>query len=267
MDTSMIFGRYYPADSPVHHMDARVKLTLLLVFIGAAICVGTPAGLAVCALFTFAFYCIARIPLRTALASVGPLLLIVILTAFANLFFVQQGQAYFNWAFINITERGCYLAVFMGLRLTILLFGACLLTLTTTTLDITDAFEAMLKPFARFGVPAHELSMIMGIALRFLPQFAEELNYTRNAQLSRGARLSEGSLRERAGALKALIIPLFTSVFRHAETLAGAMDARCYHGGPGRTRLNTPKVEARDFVAIAVMALMVAAIVLCNIFL
>ena len=267
MDTNMIFGRYYAADSPVHRMDARVKLTLLLVFIAAAIFTQTPEGLVILIAFTVAFYIFARIPVRTALSSVAPLLLIVLLTAFANLFFVQQGAVYFHWAFITITERGCYLAVFMGIRLTILLFAACLLTLTTTTLDITDAFETMLKPFTRIGVPAHELSMIMGIALRFLPQFAEELAYTRNAQTSRGARLSEGSLKERVAALKTLIIPLFTSVFRHAETLAGAMDARCYHGGPGRTRLNTPKVQARDFVAMAIMAVLVAAVVATNILL
>lgn len=267
MANGMIFGKYYAGTSPVHQLDGRVKLTLLLVYMVVAIFVKSPVALAVCVGFTVLFYAIARIPFKVALSAVAPLLFFVVFTAIANLFFVQTGDVYFQWWIIKIASDGCYLAVFMGIRLGMMLFGACLLTLTTTTLDITDAFEAMLKPFARFGVPAHELSMIMGIALRFLPQFAEELSYTRSAQLSRGARLSEGSLRERAGALKALLIPLFTSVFRHAETLAGAMDARCYHGGPGRTRLYVPQVERRDFAAMGLMVVFVAAVVSCSIFL
>ena len=144
----------------------------------------------------------------------------------------------------------------MGCRLTLLLFGACLLTLTTTTLDVTDAAEDMLRPFARFGLPAHELSMMAGIALRFLPQFVTELEHIRNAQASRGAQMTDRSLKERYGAAKSLVIPLFVSVFRHAETLANAMDARCYHGGGGRTRLHEARMEGRDFAAAGVMAVM-----------
>lgn len=262
--TAMIFGRYAAIDSPVHAMDARCKLTLLLVYIIATICTSTPMGLALCTLFTFGFYCAARIPVRTALTCVAPLMIIVILTAIANLFFVQGGETLVTLGPLGITENGLHQAIFMSVRLTVLLFGACLITLTTTALDITDAFESMLMPFARFGLPAHELAMIAGIALRFLPQFATELINTRNAQASRGASFTEGSLRERAHAFSALFVPLFASVFRHADTLAAGMDARCYHGGTGRTRLNQHAFHRRDALACAIVALQVAGIIVCS---
>ena len=263
--TAMIFGRYAAIESPVHALDARCKLTLLLIYIAATICAATPAGLAVSAAFTFGYYCAARIPARTALACVAPLLIMVIFTAIANLFFVQGGETLVSLGFISITENGLYQAIFMSVRLTVLLFGACLITLTTTALAITDAFESMLMPFARFGLPAHELAMIAGIALRFLPQFATEFVSTRNAQISRGASFSEGSLRERAPAFSALFVPLFASVFRHADTLAAGMDARCYHGGPGRTHLNVHHFHKSDAVACALVALQLVVIITLNV--
>lgn len=263
--SNVVFGRYYPGTSAVHRMDARAKLTLMVAYMVAVLCCANPAALAVCAVFTFLFYVAARIPARIAGGAVLPLSFIVVLAMLANLLFIQTGTIYVDWGFFKITSGGIYQCLFMGVRLTMLIFGACLVTLTTTTLDITDAFEAMLKPFARFGMPAHELSMIMGIALRFLPQFMSELSYTRSAQLSRGARLSEGSVSERISALKALFVPLFASVFRHAETLAGAMDARCYHGGPGRTRLNPLAYSKLDAAGLAVFLLMVAGLVACNV--
>lgn len=264
MARGIVFGSYYAGSSVVHKLDPRCKLTLMVAVMVIAICVGTPLGLAAVTAFAVAFYLAARIPVGTALRAVAPLSPIVILTVIANLFFVQGSADLFAWGFIRITELGAYQAVFMAIRLTVLLFVACLVTLTTTALDITDALEDMLKPFARFGLPAHELSMIAGIALRFLPQFAEELMYTRNAQASRGSSFSDGSLRERVQSLSALFIPLFTSVFRHADTLAGAMDARCYHGGPGRTRLNTLRFARRDAVAVALVVLMAACVATCN---
>ncbi len=263
--TALIFGRYAAIDSVVHALDARCKLSLLLVYILASICATTPGGLALCALFTLGFYCAARIPLRTALTCVGPLLIMVLFTALANLFFVQGGDILWHAGPVAITENGLYQALFMSIRLTVLLFGACLVTLTTTALDITDAFENMLLPFARFGLPAHELAMIAGIALRFLPQFATEFLSIRNAQISRGASFTKGSLRERARAFSALFVPLFASVFRHADTLAAGMDARCYHGGPGRTRLVRPVFHRRDALACIIVALLLAGIVICNI--
>ena len=192
--TVMIFGRYAAIQSAVHALDARCKLTLLLVYMVATIFASTVGGLALCALFTLGYYVVARIPARTAWKCVAPLLIMVLFTAIANLFFVQGGETLWSLGLVSITENGLHQAIFMSVRLTVVLFGACLITLTTTALDITDAFESMLQPFARFGLPAHELSMIAGIALRFLPQFAEEFLCVRNAQMSRGASFTEGSL-------------------------------------------------------------------------
>lgn len=255
---SMIFGRYYPAVSPVHSMDARMKITLLLVFIAVVLLAPNPAALGLCALFTLGFYACARIPAQTAVKAVLPLMFIVLATGLVNLLWTQGGTELLALGPLHISQAGVERACFMGFRLTLLLFGACLLTLTTTTLDVTDAAESMLRPFERFGLPAHELSMMAGIALRFLPQFLVELGHIRNAQVSRGAQIANRSLKERYGAAKALVVPLFVSVFRHAETLANAMDARCYHGKNGRTRLNPARMHARDFMGAGALAAMAA---------
>ena len=234
MPDKAMFGRFWPGTSPVHRMDPRAKLLLSLALMVATFCAQNYGGLAVCAAFVVGFYAVAGIPLGQALRSIGPLLFIVVVTALLNVFFVQGGTVLFEWWIIRISEAGLQQAAFIACRLLLLLLGMSLLTLTTATLDITDAFEYLLHPFRRIGVPAHELSMMMGIALRFLPQFAFELQTVYRAQISRGATFSKGRLRM----LASLMVPLFTSAFRHAETLSSAMEARCYHGGVGRTRLH-----------------------------
>ena len=197
MPDKAIFGRYWPADSPVHRMDPRVKLVLSLAFMVAVFCARTYAGLGVAAAFVAGAYALARIPFGQALRSIGPLLFIVVVTALLNVFFVQGGTVYFQWWVFCISEAGLSSAAFVACRLLLLLLGVSLLTLATTALDITDAFEHLLSPFARIGLPAHELGMMMGIALRFLPQLAFELACVYRAQISRGATFS-GSLKGRA---------------------------------------------------------------------
>ena len=263
MPAKAIFGRYWPAGSPVHRMDPRAKLLLSLAFVIAVFCAQGYAGLAVCAAFTAVFYALAKIPLGQAIRSIAPLLFIVIVTALLNVLFVQGGTVYFQWWIICISEAGLAQAAFIACRLLLLLLGMSLLTLTTTTLDITDAFEHLLKPLARIGVPAHELSMMMGIALRFLPQFASELTCIYRAQISRGATFA-GSVAGRARMLGALVIPLFTSAFRHAETLSLAMEARCYHGGDGRTRLHPLAYTRRDIAGAAAVIVMFALVIGAN---
>lgn len=260
MPDAALIGRYWPADSPLHRMDARAKLVMSLVLMAVVFVAQTFWGLAVCALFIGAFFLLARIPLGKALRSVAPLAFIVVVTALLNVFFVQGGPVYFEWWIVRISQAGLVQAAFIACRLLLLLLGVSLLTLTTQTLDITDAFEHLLKPLARFGVPAHELSMMMGIALRFLPQFAQELVTIYRAQLSRAATFSKG----RARTLLSLMVPLFTSAFRHAETLSSAMDARCYHGGAGRTRLHPLALSRTDAAAVGVLALMLACVFATN---
>ena len=245
-DIQTVFGRYISKDSVVHRMDSRAKLLLALLFMVMVFAAGSYVSLAVAAVFTAGMFAFARISVRQAFVSIAPLAILVIFTALLNIFFVQGGEVYFQFWIICISQDGLEQALFIAIRLTMLLLGVSLLTLATTTLDLTDAFEHLLKPFSRFGLPAHELSMILGIALRFLPQFAIELRTIYRAQLSRGANFST-STKSTLQLMVSLIVPLFTSAFRHAETLSLAMDARCYHGGENRTRLKELTYSKRDF--------------------
>ena len=260
MPDRAIIGQYWPEDSLVHAMDPRVKFILSFVLMAAVFCAATPLSLAVAALFIVGFYAASRIPLLQAIRAIGPLLVLVVLTALLNVLFVQGGHVYFEFGIICISEKGLQSAVFIGCRLLLLLMGMSLLTLTTATLDITDAFEYLLHPLRRIGVPAHELSMMMGIALRFLPQFAFELQTVYRAQISRGATFSKGRMRM----LTSLMVPLFTSAFRHAETLSSAMEARCYHGGVGRTRLHPLAYSRLDRNGALTMLAMLACVVAAN---
>lgn len=245
-DIQTVFGRYISKDSVVHRMDPRAKLLLALLFMVMVFAAGSYVSLAVAAVFTAGMFAFARISVRQAFVSIAPLAILVLFTALLNIFFVQGGEVYFQFWIICISQGGLEQALFIAIRLTMLLLGVSLLTLATTTLDLTDAFEHLLKPFSRFGLPAHELSMILGIALRFLPQFAIELRTIYRAQLSRGANFST-STKSTLQLMVSLIVPLFTSAFRHAETLSLAMDARCYHGGENRTRLKELTYSKRDF--------------------
>jgi len=245
-------------------MDPRAKLLLSLATVVIIFCAMSFWGLAVCALFVFGFFTLARIPFGKALKSVGPLFFIVVITMLFNIFYVQGGTVLIRWAFVTVSVGGLYQAAFIGCRLTLLLLAMSLLTLTTATLDITDAFEYLLSPFARFGLPAHELSMMMGIALRFLPQFALELQTLYRAQISRGANFSSSPLKGGLQMLGSLVVPLFTSAFRHAETLSSAMDARCYHGGSGRTRLHPLCYSSLDRNALIVLAALLVLVVATN---
>lgn len=260
MPSNAIIGRYWPGSSPVHRMDARAKLVGALAFMVVVFVAQTFWGLAVCAAFVVAFFALARIPFGGALRSIAPLAFIVVITALLNIFFVQGGQVLFEWWIIRVSTGGLAQAAFISCRLLLLLLGMSLLTLTTQTLDLTDAFEHLLAPAARIGVPAHELSMMMGIALRFLPQFAQELTTIYRAQVSRCATFSDGRMRM----LLSLMVPLFTSAFRHAETLSAAMEARCYHGGVGRTRLHPMALTRLDAAAAALLAAMLACVIATN---
>ena len=260
MNIQTVFGRYIAKDSPVHRMDPRAKLLLSLLFMVVVFAAGSYPALGMAALFTFGMFAFARISLRQAFLSIAPLAILVVFTALLNIFFVQGGETYFQFWIICISQKGLEQALFIAIRLTLLLLGVSLLTLATTTLDLTDAFESLLQPFKRFGLPAHELSMMMGIALRFLPQFALELRTIYRAQLSRGANFST-SPKSSLALMTSLIVPLFTSAFRHAETLSLAMDARCYHGGEHRTRLKTLAYSKRDLGGVAYLVIALAAVI------
>lgn len=265
MSTGFSFGSYVPGNSCIHRIDARIKLTLGIAFIVALLCGHAFASLGIAAAFVFLTYVLARIPAGKALRSLAPLMVIVLIVVVLNLFTQQGGETLVQLGIFRISMGGVQAAGFMGVRLTVMMLGMSLITLTTPTIELSEAFEKMLAPFARFGLPAHELGMIMGIALRFMPQFATELATVYHAQVSRGARLSNSPVHG-VRMVSSLMIPLFASVFRHAETLSFAMDARCYHGGEGRTHLRPMKLTALDAIATAVMAALVVLVVLGNAF-
>ena len=247
------FGSYYPGDSAIHRLDPRTKLLLGFVFLITTLTVSGFRGLAPVAIFVVLTYAVSRVPVRRVLSSMAPLLAIV----------DQSGRILWQLGFLQISEGSLRSAAFMACRLTLMMAGMSAITLTTPTLDLTAGLERLLAPFARVGLPAHELGMIMGIALRFMPQFATEMKQTADAQASRGARVTGGPLGG-VRMLGSVAIPLFTGVFRHAETLSAAMDARCYHGEQGRTRLHALTFGRGDALAAVVTALLLICVIVIN---
>ena len=264
MAQQALFGRYWEADSVVHNLDPRTKIIGVIFWMVITFNAANFPALGIVAVATLVLCLLARVPLGQAFLSILPLSFIIVLTALFNLFWVQGGAVLAQWGFIQISEEGVRMAIFISIRLTILLLAGSMLTLTTTTLDITEAFERLLTPLARIGVPAHEFAMILGIALRFLPQFAEELLTIRNAQLSRGAKLVSSPTKSGISGLTSLLVPLLASASRHADTLAFAMDARCYHGARGRTRLQPLAFTRRDAIAAAFLVALLAVVIIVS---
>ncbi len=253
MFKDITLGQYYPADSVLHRMDPRFKIVLALGFIVLAFLVDTVWGYAMVAALLALAIALSRVPLRTILRGLRPLVFILIFTFVLNLFLSREGEVLWHWWIFSITQGGVRTAVRMALRLTLLVAGTSLLTLTTSPLKLTDGLESLLRPLKVVKFPAHELAMMMTIALRFIPTLAEEANRIRLAQAARGADFDTGGLVKRAMSLVPLLVPLFISAFRRAEDLAVAMEARCYHGGEGRTKLNVLRAGLRDYLALLVL--------------
>lgn len=251
------FGSYYAGRSFVHRLDPRTKLLAGFGFLFIALASHSFPALAVLAVGIGISYAMAHIPAHYAARSVAPLLVLVAFVAILTLFTEQSGRTLFHIGFIQISEGSVYSCCFIACRMFLMMCGMSLVTMTTTTLDLTQAVELLLMPLARVGFPAHEIGMILGIALRFMPQFATELSQTYQAQVSRGAKVASGPLGS-LEFLSSISIPLFASVFRHAETLASAMDARCYHGEMGRTRLHPLRFCASDAVVAVFMVVLIA---------
>ncbi len=259
-------GQYYPVKSIIHSLDPRTKILLTLFFIVFTFISKTFAGLLMCALFICAVAIIGKIPFKKLLSSLKAVYFILIFTFLLNMFFFREGTVIFSWKFITLTYGGIIRALFMAIRLMLLIVGAGLMTLTTSPIELTDGLERLMSPFKKIGFPAHEIAMMMSIALRFIPILTEETDKIMKAQSARGAVFDEGSLFKRAKAIIALLIPLLASAFHRAIELASAMEARCYHGGEGRTRLKVLKMKKADFWAFLVGAL-ICALVLLDVFL
>ena len=256
-------GQYFPGNSAIHRMDPRMKIILTLVYIAMLFAVSNPLGLPVAFAVPLAAFLIARIPLGMALKTLKPMIPIVLFTAVLNMFFVD-GVVLWQWSFFRITVDGLYFAGMMATRILLLVLGTALLTYTTSPISLTDGIERLLSPLKRIHFPAHELAMMMTIALRFIPTLVEETDKIMSAQKARGADMESGGLMQRVRALIPILIPLFVSSFRRAYELATAMECRCYRGGEGRTRMKQLHMNARDGACIAVMAALVAALFALN---
>ncbi|MDR0838678.1 MAG: energy-coupling factor transporter transmembrane protein EcfT [Oscillospiraceae bacterium] len=256
-------GQYFPGKTVVHRLDPRTKLVMTIVYIVALFLAESWSSYALMALLLIGMIGVSRINAGTILRGLKPIVVIIIITAVLNVFFTR-GEVIFELWIFKLTREGLITAAKMTLRLIMLITGTFLLTYTTSPIALTDGIEALLSPLKKIRFPAHELAMMMSIALRFVPILIEETNKIMAAQASRGADFETGGIVKRAKALLPILVPLFISAFRRADELAEAMESRCYHGGEGRTRMKKLGMKARDFVTLAVGAAAVAAVVLVN---
>ena len=255
-------GQYFPGDTLVHRLDPRTKLTVVVLYYVLIFTASSPLTmlLAVGSLALSVY--ISRIPPCSLLKGLKPLMFLVILTGLLNLFYTD-GQVLVRFWVFRITREGIFRSIQMVMRITLLVCGTFLLTYTTSPLSITDGLERILGPFRKLGLPVHELSMMMSIALRFIPTLIEETDKIMSAQKARGADFESGNIFQRARALVPILVPLFISAFRRADELATAMECRCYHGGEGRTALHVLRYQAADYlVLLAFLVLAVGIIVL-----
>jgi len=248
-----ILGQYIYRKSVLHTLDPRIKLFLLFACIALAFIADDFIGLGVLYLLLFATAALSRIPVKSILKAVAPLCILLIFPIVFNIFFITEGEALVHAGPILITTQGVYRGFYMCFRLFFLFAIATMFTLTTSSIAISDAFRALLDPFARFGVPATELSMMVSIALRFVPTLAQSYEDIRTAQQARGVDLREKRPLARLKGMAAIMVPLFAQAFHHAEELAVAMESRCFHGGE-RTHYRELKTQRRDYVALIVIA-------------
>ena len=261
------FGQYYPTKSFVHKLDARIKILLVIAYIVAVFLVQQFkfAGFLFCLAFVILATALSKVPFTKVLKSIKGILFFIILSAILQLFFNQDGNLVFEWAFIKIYDNGLLMAGFIIARITLVVLGASLLTLTTSPVEIADGIESLLSPLKVVKFPVHEFALIMSIALRFIPTLLEETDRIIKAQKARGADFESGNIFKKAKALIPVLIPLLICSFRRADELADAMDARCYSGSKNRTKYKKMQLSWRDLVASLVVALLIFGIVWCNI--
>jgi len=254
MFKDIAFGQYYPTNSVVHKLDAKVKLFETLLFIIAIFFIKSYIGFMITLAVLVLIVLIAGLPLMSVLKSVRGILFIVLFSAILNLFLVKGDEVLVAWKSIVIYKSAVHTTIKMVLRLVLLISGASLLSLTTTPVDLADGFEGLMKPLKVVKVPVRDIAMIMSIALRFIPTLFEETQIIIAAQKARGASFDTGNIFKRAKALLPILIPLFVSSFRRADELAFAMDARCYNATENRTRLKVNKIGISDIVSVLFMS-------------
>lgn len=249
MIRDITLGQYYPAKSTIHKLDPRVKLVTTIVFIISLFVAKGVVGYAIASLFLAMVIRMSRVPFSYMTKGLKAIIMILMLTVLFNLFLIDGDFVLWRFGFLRITDKGLKTAVFMAVRLIYLILGSSIMTLTTTPNDLTDGLEKLLGPLKKLHVPVHEIAMMMSIALRFIPILLEETDKIMKAQIARGADFETGNLLQKAKAMVPLLVPLFISAFRRANDLAMAMEARCYHGGEGRTKMKPLVYQRRDRLA------------------
>lgn len=260
MIRDITLGQYYPEQSVIHRLDARTKILGTLLYIIEVFLVNSFAGFGLVILALGVLIGISRVPVRFIFKGLKAVVFIILLTFVLNLF-MFDGTVLWHWKFLTITYEGLYRSCFMALRLILLIIGTSMLTLTTKPMELTDGLEKLLKPFNRFGLPSHEIALMMSIALRFIPTLLEETDKIMKAQQARGADFESGNLMQRVKSMIPILIPLFVGSFRIAQDLALAMEARCYHGGVGRTRMKEIVFSRRDGVAGVLLAVFLGIVI------
>ena len=253
-------GPVFPRNHRGHKLDPRTKILLVVLYIVALFCAKGVAGYALMALCLAVCVRISKVGVKQLVRGLKPVLFIIIFTGILNLFFTPGDRYLVEIGFLRISDTGLKNAVFMVLRVMMLIMGTFLMTYTTSPISLTDGLERLLNGLKRFHVPVHELAMMMSIALRFIPTLIEETDKIMSAQKARGADFESGNIIQKAKALIPILVPLFISAFRRADELATAMECRCYHGGEGRTKLHVLKYERRDYIALILGVLVVAVI-------
>lgn len=266
MIRDITIGQYYPVDSKLHRLDPRVKIMCTLLFLISLFLLQNIYGYLVATVFLISVIRISKVPFKFIVKGLKPIIMLLMITVLFNLFLTKTGKLLLEFWIFQITEDGLRIAVFMAIRLVYLILGSSLMTFTTTPNALTDGIERLLWPLQKIKFPVHEIAMMMSIALRFIPILLEETDKIMKAQIARGADLERGNIIQKAKAMIPILVPLFVSAFRRATDLAMAMEARCYRGGEGRTKMKPLVYKKKDYIAYAItIVYMVIAVVVGNI--
>ena len=249
MIRDITIGQYYPAESRIHRLDPRVKIVCTLLFLVSLFIQNSLPGYVIATIYLGCVIRLSKVPLKYILKGLKPVVILLLFTVVMNLFLTDGGETLVQFGIFTITENGLRTSVFMAVRLMYLVAGSSIMTFTTSPNGLTDGMEKLLHPLNRFNVPVHEVAMMMSIALRFIPILLEETDKIMKAQQARGADFESGNIIQRAKAMVPILVPLFVSAFRRANDLAMAMEARCYHGGDGRTKMKPLHYHGRDRAA------------------
>lgn len=262
MTANISLGQYLPGNSVVHRLDPRTKIFLMALYIAIVFVVKSLLVFLLPVVLLVAMFLFAQIPASYFFSALKPMKWLLVFMFVINLFATQGTTVWFEWKFIHITQEAVEQAVYITLRLVLLVAGTSILTLTTSPIALTDGLEKLMSPLRKLRFPAHELAMMMTIALRFIPTLMEETDRIQKAQMARGADFESGNIFQRAKSMIPVLVPLFVSAFRRADELAMAMESRCYHGGEGRTRMRELHFQWRDLIATLLLTSVLVGILL-----